>query len=100
MISREIYGKTLFQLPLLCRSVAGDILEVFLIKHSLVSSHYARLSFTQSFKQELDSNSSSSPECSHSAGLQADTVSRETFTPIKSIISSIYYLLLLKLDET
>ena len=32
------------RLPLLCRS-AGDIVEVFLIKHSLVSSHYGRLSF-------------------------------------------------------
>ena len=52
-----------FQLPMLCRS-AGDILEVFLIKHSLVSSHYARLSFAQSFKveQEASNSSSSSPE--------------------------------------
>ena len=80
-----------FQLPLLCRSVAGDILEVFLIKHSLVSSHYARLSFTQSFKQEVDGNSSSSPESTHTSALQANNVSRETFNEIKFITTSIHF---------
>ena len=63
-----------FQLPMLCRS-AGDILEVFLIKHSLVSSHYARLSFAQSFKVESaeQSSSSSSPDMSQ-PGSQTDHV--------------------------
>ena len=43
-----------FQLPLLCRT-AGDIVEVFLIKHSLVATHYARFSFaSQNFKPEVD----------------------------------------------
>ena len=43
-----------FQLPLLCRT-AGDIVEVFLIKHSLVATHYARFSFASpNFKPEVD----------------------------------------------
>ena len=42
------------QLPLLCRT-AGDIVEVFLIKHSLVATHYARFSFASpNFKPEVD----------------------------------------------
>ena len=61
-----------FQLPMLCRS-AGDILEVFLIKHSLVSSHYARLSFAQSFKVESPDHNSSSPDMSQ-PGTQTDHV--------------------------
>ena len=59
---------------MLCRS-AGDILEVFLIKHSLVSSHYARLSFAQSFKVESpDHNSSSSSPDMSQPGTQTDHV--------------------------
>lgn len=41
-------------MPLLCRT-AGDIVEVFLIKHSLVATHYARFSFASpNFKPEVD----------------------------------------------
>ena len=52
----------MLQLPLLCRT-AGDIVEVFLIKHSLVSTHYARFSFaSDAFKPELELASNSEEE--------------------------------------
>jgi hypothetical protein len=53
--------KTLPQLPLLA-STAGDILEVFLIKHSLICSQFGRFSFaSKTFKPEQDKKGSQSP---------------------------------------
>ena len=47
-----------------CRT-AGDIVEMFIIKHSLVCSHYARLSFASDvFKPEVDNNEDNTEESS------------------------------------
>ena len=67
-----------FQLPLLA-STAGDILEVFLIKHSLICTQFGRFSFaSKTFRPETDKKRAHSP---------TRTIGQETSTLVKTLLN-------------
>ena len=65
----------LFQLPLLA-STSGDILEVFLVKHSLVCNQLGRFSFSsKTFRSEDKNQRSTSPSRQQFLGQVTQVVS-------------------------
>ena len=69
------YLLILFQLPLLA-STSGDILEVFLVKHSLVCNQLGRFSFSsKTFRSEDKNQRSTSPSRQQFLGQVTQVVS-------------------------
>ena len=64
----------LFQLPLLA-STSGDILEVFLVKHSLVCNQLGRFSFSSKTFRSEDKNQRSTSPSRHLLGQVTQVVS-------------------------